>query len=404
MQSPLLGTLNGEVDARLLQRQAEGAPQAELDALLAERTKANKMISVRVMRDLSPLRETRQLLLGRYDAPVGDPLDCAAPAVLPPFPEDAPRNRLGLAQWVVMPENPLTARVTVNRFWLRHFGRALVPAVDNFGTQTAAPAHLPLLDWLAQTFVDSGWNVKAFHKLLVLSSTYRQSSSIDPESGALDLDNAAFGRGPLHRLPAEVVRDLPLSVSGLLVRRFGGPPAFPYQPGGLWEEVAWTNAAIKYPEVNGDGLYRRSVYSFWKKTLPPPFMSMFDAPDRETSAALRELSITPQQSLALLNGPQFVEAARHLAARVSQLANGEPGPALVLAFRSVTSRPPSEEELARLLSSYDKHLTVFTANPSAVTALQSTGNSPPSALDPQAAALTQTVRVLFALSETLTQE
>jgi hypothetical protein len=302
-----------------------------------------------------------------------------------------------------MPDNPLTARVTVNRFWLRHFGRALVPAVDNFGTQTAAPEHLPLLDWLAQTFVDSGWNVKAFHKLIVLSNTYRQSSNLDPDD-ALDMDNALFGRGPMYRLPAEVVRDLPLAASGLLVRRFGGPPAYPYQPGGLWEEVAWTNAAIKYPDVNGDGLYRRSVYSFWKKTLPPPFMSMFDAPDRETSAALRELSITPQQSLALLNGPQFVEAARHLAARVWEQANGEPGLALTLAFRTVTSRVPTDEELARLLSAYDNHVTIFTANAGAVAALQSTGKSPPSASDANAAALTQTVRVLFALSETITQE
>jgi uncharacterized protein DUF1553 len=344
------------------------------------------------------------LAQGRYDLPVGDPLKCSAPHFLPPFPEDAPNNRLGLAEWLIMPEHPLTARVTVNRVWYQHFGRGLLASLDNFGMQADAPEYQPLLDWLARYFVDSGWDLKALHRLIVTSNTYRQASATDAAVLAADPYNERLGRGPRFRLSAEVIRDVPLAVSGLLVQRLGGPPAWPYQPEGLWEELSWESYLLSYPVIEGDGLYRRSLYSFWKRTLPPPFMSLFDAPDRESSAAVRELGISPQQALALLNGTQFLEAARQLAARLWQSEGGEPDQAIRTGFRLFTSRVPSEAELSILVGLYEDQLQIAQTQPTAASRLQRTGKSAPSSAAPQQVALTQVVRVLFNLSETITQE
>jgi hypothetical protein len=405
--SPLATALAPVLDARIAELQAEPEPRTGvINQLSADRAALDTQPDVRVMRDLDPKRDTFQLAIGRYDSPYGDPLNCAAPEFLPPFPDGAPANRLGLAQWIVMPDNPLTARVTANRFWLHHFGKGLVTSVDNFGMQTAAPDYLRLLDWLAQHFIDSGWDVKALHKLIVMSSTYRQSSIVEAGSSEEipDPNNSWFARGPHYRLPAEVVRDLPLAVSGLLVDRFGGPSQYPYQPAGLWEELSWESHNISYPVVTGDGLYRRSVYSFWKKTLPPPFMTLFDAADRERSLAARELSITPPQALALLNGPQFIEAARKLAERSLADADGDPETAIVSAFRSVTSRVPNSDELDLLLQTYQDQVDLMTAQSVAVATLQLTGDSASSDTTPELAALTQVMRVLFNLSETITQE
>jgi hypothetical protein len=403
-ESPLAASLLADIDARIAQLTAEGVDASLLTRLNAQRTEVQTVIAQRVMRDVAPLRETRLLALGRYDLPVGDPLHCAPPSFLPAFPAEAPANRLGLAMWLTMPENPLTARVTVNRMWQMHFGHGLAPVLDNFGVESATPDYRELLDWLATHFVDSGWDLKALHRLIVLSNTYRQSSDTLGDAMTLDPTNAQLSRGPRFALPAEVVRDLPLAVSGLLVERFGGPSEYPYQPAGLWEELSWEGNRQAYPLYTGDALYRRSVYTVWKRTLPPPLMTLLDAPDRDHSSAERELSITPQQVLAILNGPQFVEAARHLAAQVSAATSGNTDAAMALAFRQIVGRTLDVDETQILAELHADQLTALILEPQAATSIQSTGESTTSETSPEAAALTQVVRVLFGLVETTTLE
>jgi hypothetical protein len=404
LPSPYAEKLTSELDARITALTEAGASQPALAALRHDAAAVAKTPSARIMQDMAPERMTRVLAQGRYDLPTGDPVSCDAPHFLPPFPAEAPKNRLGLALWLTMPEHPLTARVAVNRMWHQHFGRGLLASLDNFGVQSPAPDQRALLDWLATYFVDSGWDVKGLHRLIVTSNTFRQASATDEASLAADPDNVWLARGPRFRLSAEVIRDVPLAVSGLLVERLGGPPAWPYQPEGLWEELSWESAQLSYPRIEGDGLYRRSVYSFWKRTLPPPFMSLFDAPDRESAAPSRELGITPQQALALLHGEQFIEAARHLAARLWNTSGSEPEVAIRAGFRLLTSRQPNDAELAILEDLYAAQLELASDEVSASARLQSTGRSAPSSQQPEAVALTQVVRVLFNLSETMTQE
>lgn len=402
--SPLHAELSAEIAARSEQLQAEGAPAAQIDELVVEQFALDNLPEARIMSDQAERRTTLRLALGRYDLPTGNPIQCSAPSFLPPFPEGAPANRLGLAQWLTMPEHPLTARVTVNRYWRHHFGSGLVSSVDDFGLLTAAPDKQPLLDWLAKTFVESGWDLKALHRLIVTSSTFRQSSLASETLAANDPHNEWLARGPRFRLPAEVIRDLPLAASGLLVHRLGGAPVFPYQPAGLWKEMAWEHNAMIYPYLSGDGLYRRSLYTFWRRSMPPPFLSLFDAADRDESAAYREPSESPQQALALLNGTQFLEAARHLAADVLARSGSDVSAAIGIAFRRVTSRRPSEVELATMMELFQGQYELMDQNPGAATLLLSSGRSEPAAYDPTLAALTQVARVLFNLSETLTQE
>ncbi|HTV24328.1 MAG TPA: DUF1549 and DUF1553 domain-containing protein, partial [Polyangiaceae bacterium] len=409
LPSPLSGALKLELDERISALSEAGASPAALAALQFDADAVASVPVARIMQDQTTRRQTRVLAQGQYDLPVGSALRCDAPHFLPPFPANAPKNRLGLAEWLLMPDHPLTARVAVNRMWQQHFGRGLLASLDNFGLQAAEPEHRQLLDWLANYFVDSGWDVKGLHRLIVTSNTFRQASATDAASLSADPDNTWLGRGPRYRLSAEVIRDVPLAVSGLLVERLGGPPAWPYQPEGLWEELSWEYAQLSYPRIEGDGLYRRSLYSFWKRTLPPPFMSLFDAPDRESSASSRELGVTPQQALALLHGDQFIEAARQLATRLwaaqSQAPSAERAPAAIRAgFRLLTSRLPNDAELAILTQLYASQLELARSEVTATTRLQSTGRSAPSSAAPEQAALTQVVRVLFNLSETVTQE
>jgi hypothetical protein len=404
LPSPLADTLEVELDERIAGLTEAGASEAAIAALRHDAEAVASVPLARIMLDQATRRETRVLAQGQYDLPVGNPLSCDAPHFLPPFPAGAPKNRLGLALWLTMPDHPLTARVAVNRMWHQHFGRGLLASLDNFGLQAPAPEHQALLDWMATYFIDSGWDVKGLHRLIVTSNTFRQASATDEASLAADPDNTWFGRGPRFRLSAEVIRDVPLAASGLLVNRLGGPPAWPYQPPGLWEELSWEYAQLSYPRIEGDGLYRRSIYSFWKRTLPPPFMSLFDAPDRESAASSRELGISPQQALALLHGEQFIEAARQLAARLWKAHGGEPEAAIRTGFRLLTSRPPNEAELAILTELYTAQLDLARREVTASTRLQSTGRSAPSSAAPEQAALTQVVRVLFNLSETVTQE
>ena len=250
---------------------------------------------------------------GEYDKR-RDPVKADTPNALPPMPADLPRNRLGLATWLVRPEHPLTARVTVNRFWQEVFGNGLVRTAGDFGVSGELPSHPELLDWLAVEFRESGWDVKRLFRLMVESSTYRQSAAATPEKLEKDPFNRLLSRGPRFRMDAEMIRDPALAVSGLLVGKVGGPSVKPYQPEGVWEAVAMPESNTHfYRPDHGDRLYRRSLYTFWKRSAPPASMDILNAPTREVCTVRRERTNTPLQALVTLNDPQFVEAARALA-------------------------------------------------------------------------------------------
>ena len=290
-----------------------------------------------------------------------------------PFPAGLPRNRLGLAQWMIDRRNPLTARVAVNQVWKIHFGRGLVAKVENLGSQGDLPAYPELLDWLAGKFMDSGWNRKLLHKLIVTSATYRQVSRASAELLARDPENRLLARGPQHRLSAEQIRDNALAASGLLVRKIGGPSVKPYQPAGLWEESG-TNKT--YQQDKGEALYRRSLYTFWRRTSPPPSMLSFDAMSRESCIARRETTSTPLQSLVLLNDPQFVEAARMMAERVVRQRGADLDGRIEDVFRMLTSRRPKAPERGVMRRLYQEQLKYFMAHPESAEKYLATGEHP----------------------------
>lgn len=272
--------------------------------------------------DMSPAANI--LLRGHYDT-LGDKVAAETPEALHAFPEGAPRNRLGLAQWLVDPANPLTARVTVNRFWQEVFGRGLVPTSEDFGVMGTPPSHPQLLDWLSLEFQSNGWNVKEFFKLMLMSATYRQSATVTAEKIEKDRDNAWLSRGPRFRMDAEMIRDYALATSGLLSPQMYGPGTRPYQPTNIWEVVGLPGGNTrKYVQDKGENLYRRSVYNFWKRMAPPPNLEAFNAPSREVCAVRRERTNTPLQALVTLNDPQFVEAARVLAEQAMLEATQRP--------------------------------------------------------------------------------
>jgi hypothetical protein len=311
---------------------------------------------IMVMRELEQPKKAYVLKRGAYDAH-GDEVAPETPHALPPFPKDAPRNRLGLAQWLLDPEHPLMARVTVNRLWQMMFGRGIVETSENFGNQGAQPTHPELLDWLARDFIASGWNVKATLKKIALSRTYRQSSKASPEMLARDPQNLLLARGPARRLTAEMVRDQALATSGLLVDKIGGPSVKPYQPPGLWEEIAMGKPS--YGQGKGDDLHRRSLYTFWKRTVPPPAMMTFDAADRSNCAVRRQSTSTPLQALALLNDVQILEAARFVAQRMLREGGSTREEQIRFVFRTVTNRTPSEREMAILTRLFDEQHELF---------------------------------------------
>ena len=301
-----------------------GAPEkerqlyAQLKDLRTEKAKLEEAIpTVMIMAEMKKPRETFVLGRGQYDNPK-DKVTAGVPAFLPPMAPGLPMNRLGLAKWIVSPGNPLTARVAVNHFWQEYFGTGIVKTSEDFGSQGEQPSNPLLLDWLATEFVRTGWNVKAMQRLIVTSATYRQSSRVTPELAERDPENRLLARGPRFRLPAELIRDNALAVSGLLDDRIGGPSVYPYQPKGLWEEMAFGAgfSGQTYTESTGRDLYRRSMYTVWKRTVPPAALVTFDAPDREKCTARRSVTNTPLQALVLLNDPTYVEAARFLAARM----------------------------------------------------------------------------------------
>lgn len=348
--------------------------QQELQQLLKHKMEIiNPVREVMVMEEMKQNRPMYVYDRGAYDAPTHQ-VSMNTPEQLPAFPDDLPRNRLGLAQWLFQPDHPLTARVTVNRYWQMLFGKGLVDTPQDFGVQGSLPSHPALLDWLALEFQSSGWDVKALLRTIVLSNTYRQSSTPSPLAREKDPDNRLLARAPSYRLPAELIRDNALAASGLLVSQLGGESVRPYQPEGLWiEKGTFSHALLTYKVTKGDSLYRRSLYTFVKRTSPHPFMTTFDAPPREVCIVKRENTNTPLQALILMNDPQFVEASRALAERM-QMAGGEDlQNQLTYAFRMVTGRHPKAKELALFEELYQKQLGRFQAHPDEATELLTVG-------------------------------
>ncbi|NBX60207.1 MAG: DUF1553 domain-containing protein, partial [Opitutaceae bacterium] len=325
-----------------------------------------------VMHELPQPKPAHILIRGAYDSP-GDAVTADTPRALPPFPKQVPRNRLGLAQWLTAPANPLLARVTVNRIWQMMFGTGIVGTPDNFGLQGTPPTHPELLDWLAQDFVQHRWDVKRTLRQIALSATYRQSSQATPAERALDPANLALARGPARRLTAEMMRDQALAASGLLVEKIGGPSVLPYQPPGLWEELGMGQP--KYEQGTQDDLHRRSLYTFWKRTVPPPTMLMFDAAERNTCTVLRQNTSTPLQALALLNDVQFIEAARFIGQRMLREGGASLNDRLAWGFRLVTGRTAAKEELTILHELYESQRALFQADEKATKEFNQSGES-----------------------------
>ena len=360
----------------------------------------NPIPEAMVMQEMEQPRPAFVLKRGAYDAP-GEQVTAGTPEAILPFPEKYPRNRLGLAQWLLAPDHPLTARVAANRLWQMMFGRGLVATSDNFGSQGELPTHPELLDWLARDFRDHGWDVKRFLRQVALSATYRQSSEASPEALAKDPGNTLLSRAPAFRLPAEMLRDNALAASGLLVAQRGGPPVKPYQPDGLWEE----KSGARYERDQGEGLYRRSLYTFWKRTSPPPAMVAFDAAERNVCIVRRQVTSTPLQSLILLNDPQLVEAARFLAQRTLTEGGDSRDQQLPWLFRLLTSRQPRPEELQVLRQMFEEQHTLFAARHQETLKLLTVGDkaSDPS-LDPtELAAFTVVANALLNFDETVTR-
>ena len=356
-----------------------------------------------VMSDERP-RPTKILDRGDYLSPVGDPLTFAPPAFLPPLPEAAPANRLGLARWLFLPDHPLTARVQVNRMWQHFFGAGLVKTTEDMGVQSEYPLHLELLDWLAVEFRERGWSQKQMHRLLVTSATYRQASRVTAEQLEKDPENRLHGRGSRFRMPSLVLRDVALAAAGLLDRRIGGPPVYPYQPDQIWEALAITKERdFTYPASHGADLYRRSLYTFWRRTVSPA--NMFDAANRQTCTVRASRTSTPLHALTTLNDPTWVEAARVLAEKGMQQAADLEG-RLTHVFRRVLSRRPTADELAALGRMHGRQAAAYRGDPASATLLVSVGESPrDAALDPvEHAALASVCLAIFNLDEALTRE
>jgi hypothetical protein len=343
------------------------------------------------------------LFRGDYDKR-RDQVKADTPDILPPMPSDLPRNRLGFAQWLVRPEHPLTARVNVNRFWEETFGTGLVKTTGDFGLSGELPTHPELLDWLAVDFRDNGWNVKGFLKQIVTSAAYRQSSATTPEAVEKDPQNRYLARGPRYRMDAEMVRDYALAASELLVPKIGGPSVRPYQPDGVWEAVAMPGSDTRdYRQDSGEKLYRRSLYTFWKRAAPPASMDIFNAPGREVCTVRRERTNTPLQALVTLNDVQFVEAARHLAEVILKNGGETDDSKIDLLARKLLARPFRPEEIKVVKESLQALTAYYAAHPEDAAKLISEGESKadPALKAPTLAAWTMLANELFNLDEVL---
>ena len=381
---------------------------AQLVELREQKGKLEDSItSVMVMTEMKKPRDTFILGRGQYDNP-GEKVNPGVPAFLPPLPPGAPANRLALAQWLVDAKNPLTARVALNRYWQDCFGVGIVKTAEDFGSQGEQPSHPQLLDWMATEFVGSGWDIKAMMRMIVTSSTYRQSSRETREMAERDPENRLLARGPRFRLPAEMVRDNALDVAGLLDRRIGGPSVYPYQPKGLWEEMAFGGgfSAQTYTPSTGEDLYRRSMYTTWKRTVPPPSLTTFDAPDREKCTARRTLTNTPLQALVLLNDPTYVEASRVLAEKTISQAGRDPQKRVDFAFRLATDREPLPQERAVLLTLAREELAEYRRDKTSAMKLIGVGEAKRNPkLDPaELAAWTTVASTILNMDETITKE
>jgi hypothetical protein len=390
----------GKLAACFLERYAPEPIRKAQQDLIALRRKVQafreSLPSVMVMEEMKTPRETHVLIRGEYNRP-GRKVEPGVPAALHPLPPGAAPNRLALARWIVDPANPLTARVIVNQWWQMYFGSGLVRTIEDFGAQGERPTHPELLDWLAAELVRTSWDVKRLQKTIVSSATYRQSSRVTAALLERDPDNRLLARGPRFRLSAEMVRDQALAASGLLVERLGGPSVKPYQPEGLWKEIA---SDTEYDQAKGEGLYRRSLYTYWKRTVAPPTMSTFDASGREACTVRQTRTNTPTQALALLNDVTYIEAARALAQRMLLEGGFRRG------FRRVVLRLPTAREEEILNRAFRRNLERFRRDPDAARRLISVGDSKPDpALDAaELAAMTTVASLILNLDEALTKE
>jgi len=399
-----------QTDRELARRHAGRiqALQAERDTLWTERLAFIRTLpTTMVMEEMPKPRQAYVLNRGQYDAH-GDKVEAGVPEqLIAAWPKDAPKNRLGLARWFLQPQHPLTARVVVNRFWAQLFGVGIVKSVEDFGTQGEWPSHPEVLDTLARDFVDGGWNVKGFFKSVVLSSTYRQTSDASPELYARDPENRLLARGPRVRLTSEQIRDQALAVSGLLAEKIGGPSVRPYQPESLYKGIV---VDAPYPSTTwelgkGDEIYRRSLYTFWKRTVPHPAMLTFDSPDREFCSARRSRTNTPLQALVLWNETGYLESSRKLGERMLKEGGADDTSRATFAFRLATGRMPRAEESAVLIRTYGKLRTDFAARPDDAAKLIKVGVSvPDSALSAvELAAAAGVANLILTLDETITK-
>jgi len=381
--------------------------KSELAKVRKQKNSVDANVTVTMItKELPEPRPAYDLDRGEYDKK-GDQVGREVPAFLPPMETgDRAADRLTLARWLVDPQHPLTARVTVNRFWQQLFGVGIVKTSEDFGAQGEWPSHPELLDWLARDFIDNGWDVKRTMKQLVTSATYRQSSSVGRERYLRDRENRLLARGPRFRMDAEMVRDNALAISGLLVERFGGEGVRPYQPDGIWFAVAYTSSdTAHYKRDTDDGLYRRSMYTFWKRTAPPPAMMAFDTPSRETCRVRRARTNTPLAALVLLNDTQYVEAARQLAQQMMSEGGSNERDRIAYGLREAIARHPDSGEVDVLLRVYRQQLAEFEQNEQAALDLLQVGDSPvDESLDKkQLAAWTMVANLILNLDETITK-
>lgn len=389
--------------AYLASRAPKQVQQALAELKLARSKRAyfyDSIPTVMVFEERAEVRPTYLLKRGAYDAP-GEEVQPGVPGVLPPLRAAGRASRLDLARWIVSRDNPLTARVAVNRYWQQLFGVGLVKTVDDFGSQGERPVQPELLDWLAVEFMENGWNVKRILKTMVMSEAYRQSFQAAPGLLQRDPENRLIARGPRFRLPAEMIRDQALAASGLLNTAVGGPPVKPYQPQGLWEELS----GAVYEPSSGDALYRRSLYTYWKRTVPPPSMAAFDASDRESCTVNRSRTNTPLQALTLMNDVTYVEAARKLAERM--LLEGGDGAAerIDYGFRLVLARHPRATEAETLQAALAGFVRDYQTDREAAKALIGVGESQAGKIDPrELAAYTAVASLILNLDETVTKQ
>ena len=388
-------------------------PQARLAPLRSEIKETrkqreevdNKVTATMISKELDKPRPSWILIRGQYDKH-GEAVGPGVPAILPPLPKSDVTNRLTFARWLVEPRHPLTARVTVNRFWQQFFGVGIVKTSEDFGNKGEWPSHPELLDWLATEFMSSGWDVKHLIRLIVTSATYRQDSRVTPQLVAMDPENRLLARGPRFRLDAEELRDEALYVGGLLNLKMGGRGVRPYQPSGIWEAVGYTTSnTAKYIQDHGDALYRRSLYLFWKRTAPPPTMITFDAPSRESCRVRRERTNTPLQALITLNDPQYFEAARHLGYRMMREGGTDEAARLRYGFRLATGRFPCDSECNVLEESLAAQKAHYADDLKAAKKTISVGESPvPDDVAPsELAAYTMVANLILNLDEVLTR-